>query len=42
MSRHWATFLWLSICAALIVLAVRGAWDLFNPPKCELGIGALL
>jgi hypothetical protein len=37
-----AMFVWLSLGALIWCLAVYGAWALFNPPPCNLGVGALL
>jgi hypothetical protein len=37
-----AIFVQLSIGALILCLAVYGALTLFNPPPCNLGIGALL
>ena len=39
---NWGLFAWFTVGAAIWCLAVYGAWALFFPPKCELGIGALL
>jgi uncharacterized membrane protein YbjE (DUF340 family) len=37
-----ATFVWYSLAALILCLAVYGALALFNTPTCNLGIGALL
>jgi hypothetical protein len=39
---RWWLFACLTAGAAIWCLAIYGAWVMFNPPKCELGIGALL
>jgi hypothetical protein len=35
-------YLWFVVGALILCLAAYGAWALIYPPKCELGIGALL
>jgi hypothetical protein len=35
-------FVWFSLGALIWCFAVYGAWVLFNPPPCNLGVGALL
>jgi hypothetical protein len=42
MSWHWFQFIWLAVGFLILCFAIYGAWVLFNPPQCELGIGALL
>jgi hypothetical protein len=38
----WETFVWISLASGILCMAVYGAWAMFGPRPCNLGIGALL
>jgi hypothetical protein len=38
----WGLFAWFVVGALIWCLAVYGAWTMFAPGQCDLGVGALL